>query len=84
MAYRFKLKEGLRDGVRRIVRITEIVGMEGDVLLTQDLFVYEHRGEDQDGRLIGEFRCTKLRPFFLPRAEYFGLDRPLLAAMGLA
>ncbi len=71
----------MRDGMRRIVRITEVVGMEGDIITTQDLFWYEFKGEDRDGKLAGEFRCTGLRPHFTPRAEYFGLDRALLEAV---
>ncbi|HEV7372384.1 CpaF family protein [Arenibaculum sp.] len=71
----------MRDGVRRITRVTEVVGREGDVITTQDLFHYEFQGEDADGRLRGTFRSTGLRPFFTPRAEYYGLDRSLLEAM---
>jgi pilus assembly protein CpaF len=68
----------MRDGVRRVVEIIEIVGMEGDVITTQELFSYEYQGEAADGRLRGVFRSSGLRPHFLPRAEYYGLDRPLL------
>jgi pilus assembly protein CpaF len=71
----------MRDGVRRITHITEIVGMEGDVITTQDLFTFEFRGEDRDGRLTGAFKCAGLRPHFTPRAEYFGLHRTLLDAV---
>ena len=74
----------MRDGVRRITHITEVVGMEGDVITTQDLFTFEFRGEDGDGRLIGAFKCSGLRPFFTPRAEYFGLHQTLLGAMSAA
>jgi len=71
----------MRDGVRRVVNIMEIVGMEGDVVVTQDLFAYKYEGEDASGRLIGRYESTGLRPHFTPKAEYFGLDRPLLEAM---
>jgi pilus assembly protein CpaF len=71
----------MRDGVRRITHITEVVGMEGDVITTQDLFTFEFRGEDKDGRLTGAFKCSGLRPFFTARAEYFGLHRALLEAV---
>ena len=56
--------------------------MEGDVVTTQDLFKFRFEGEDNDGSLIGRFDCTRLRPHFLPRAEYFGLGTRLLEAMG--
>jgi pilus assembly protein CpaF len=68
----------MRDGMRRIVEVIEIVGMEGDVITTQELFSYQFQGETTDGRLRGVFKSSGLRPHFLPRAEYFGLDRPLL------
>jgi len=68
----------MRDGVRRVTHITEIVGMEGDVITTQDLFTFEFQGEDESGRLNGIFKSTGLRPAFLPRAEYFGLGRVLM------
>jgi pilus assembly protein CpaF len=68
----------MRDGVRRVVEVLEVVGMEGDVITTQELFSYQYQGETADGRLRGVFQSSGLRPHFLPRAEYFGLDRPLL------
>ncbi|MBX6322638.1 MAG: CpaF family protein, partial [Rhodospirillaceae bacterium] len=67
--------------VRRITHVVEVVGMEGDVITTQDLFTYVYEGEDADGRLRGTFRSSGLRPHFTPKAAYFGLDRPLLEAM---
>ena len=72
----------MRDGIRRITQITEVVGMEGEVITTQDLFTFEFQGEDADGTLRGTFNSTGLRPHFLPRAQYFGLDRALMEAMG--
>ena len=71
----------MRDGVRRVTHITEIVGMEGEVITTQDLFTFEFEGEDQTGRLVGRFKGSGLRPHFTARAEYFGLDRALLEAV---
>ncbi len=71
----------MRDGMRRVTHIMEVVGMEGDVITTQDLFLYEFEGEEADGKLRGHFRCSGLRPHFTPKAAYFGLDRPLLEAM---
>jgi pilus assembly protein CpaF len=71
----------MRDGVRRIIQITEIVGMEGEIITTQDLFTFEFEGEDTDGRLVGTYRCSGLRPHFAERADYFGLKRMLLDAI---
>jgi pilus assembly protein CpaF len=68
----------MRDGMRRITHIMEIVGMEGDVITTQDLYTYEFEGETEDGKLRGTFKSAGLRPHFLPKAAYFGLDRALL------
>jgi len=72
----------MRDGMRRIVSITEVVGMEGDVVTMQELYKFHFMGEDENGLLLGEFNSTGLRPHFLSKAEYFGLGRPLMMAMG--
>lgn len=72
----------MRDGVRRVTHITEVMGMEGDVVITQDLFTYEFKGESTDGKLTGAFKSSGLRPHFLPRAAYYGLDKVLMEAMG--
>ncbi len=71
----------MRDGMRRVTHVTEVVGMEGDVITTQDLFTYEFEGEEADGRLRGTFRSSGLRPHFTPKAAYYGLDRPLLEVL---
>jgi pilus assembly protein CpaF len=71
----------MRDGTRRVTSITEVVGMEGDVITTQDLFTFQYQGEGADGKLRGVFNSGGIRPAFLPRAEYFGLDRALLEAI---
>ncbi len=71
----------LRDGSRKITHITEIIGMEGDVITLQDLFVFEYEGEDSRGRIIGRHRPTGLRPAFWDRARYYGLDRDLAEAL---
>jgi pilus assembly protein CpaF len=68
----------MRDGMRRITHVMEVVGMEGDVVTTQDLFTWQYQGEGADGMLRGTFQGSGIRPHFLPRAEYFGLDRALL------
>lgn len=67
----------MRDGVRRIKQITEVVGMEGDVITTQDLYTYKFSGEDENGKLIGNWSSTGVRPHFMSKAEYYGLDRAL-------
>jgi len=72
----------LRDGSRRITHITEVLGMEGDVIITQDLFVYEMLGEDANGNLIGRHRSTGIgRPRFWDRARYYGEEKRLAAAL---
>jgi pilus assembly protein CpaF len=72
----------MRDGHRRITAITEIVGMEGEIITTQDLFTFQFEGEGPDGKLQGSFKSSGLRPHFVTRAEYYGLDRALLEAVG--
>jgi pilus assembly protein CpaF len=72
----------MRDGKRRLTQVTEITGMEGEIVTTQDLFKYVYDGENSDGTLAGRHECTHLRPHFMPRAEYFGLGNRLLEAMG--
>ena len=72
----------MRDGMRRVQFVTEVVGMEGDVVTTQGLFYYKFTGETPDGKLTGEFLSTGVRPAFIDKANYFGLGRPLMAAMG--
>lgn len=71
----------MRDGIRRVTHIAEIIGLEGDIITMQDLFTYEYQGENRDGTLIGDFCSSNTRPHFLKRAAYFGLDRALLAAV---
>jgi pilus assembly protein CpaF len=75
----------LRDGSRRITHITEVMGMEGDVITTQDLFVFEIQGEDANGRIIGRHKSTGIgRPRFWDRARYYGEDKRLAAALDAA
>jgi pilus assembly protein CpaF len=68
----------MRDGIRRITHIMEVVGMEGETITTQELFTFQFQGETTDGTLRGVFKSSGIRPYFLPRAEYYGLDRPLI------
>lgn len=75
----------LRDGSRRITHITEVIGMEGDVIITQDLMVYDITGEDPNGRIIGRHRATGIaRPHFWDRARYFNEDKRLAETLELA
>jgi pilus assembly protein CpaF len=67
----------LSDGTRKVVRVTEIVGMEEDVVTTQDIFVYEQEGIDKEGRVIGYHRATGVRPKFAERLRRAGI--PLAA-----
>jgi pilus assembly protein CpaF len=71
----------MRDGMRRVTSITEVTGMEGDVLVTQELFSFQFEGENPDGSLKGSFRSAGLRPHFTEKAEYFGLDKTLLSVI---
>ncbi|MGB7404608.1 MAG: CpaF family protein, partial [Pacificimonas sp.] len=68
----------MRDGGRRITHISEVVGMEGDVITMQDLFTYQFTHEDDEGKLCGEFKSSGMRPACYERAEYFGLGRVLM------
>ncbi|CAN7572782.1 CpaF family protein [Bosea sp. LjRoot90] len=72
----------MRDGSRRITHITEVMGMEGDVIITQDLMLYDVLGEDANGRLIGRHRSTGIgRPRLWERARYFGDEQRLATAL---
>jgi pilus assembly protein CpaF len=70
----------LRDGSRRTTNITEVIGMEGDVIVTQELFKFEYLDETPDGKIIGEYRSMGLRPYTLEKAKQFGFDQPYLEA----
>jgi len=72
----------MRDGVRRVTSITEIVGIEGSEIATQELFSYKFEGEESDGLLRGHFVSSGLTPHFAPRAEYYGLGELLRQAIG--
>jgi len=72
----------LRDGSRRITHVTEVMGLEGEVIITQDLLVYDIAGEDANGRLIGRHRSTGVgKPRFWDRAKYYGEEERLAAAL---
>ena len=72
----------MRDGTRKITHVTEVVGLEGDVITLQDLFIYETLGEDQNGNILGRHRTTGIaRPAFWDRAKYYGEDSRLAEAL---
>jgi len=64
------------DGTRRVTHITECVGMEGDLVTMQDIFVFERTGTGQDGRVVGRFRPTGIRPRFSDRVTAAGFQLP--------
>jgi pilus assembly protein CpaF len=71
----------LRDGSRKITHVTEVVGLEGEVVTLQDLFLFEIEGEDSNGKIIGKHKPTGLRPTFWDKAKYFGLEEKLSNAL---
>ncbi len=66
----------LRDGSRKITHITEVLGMEGDVVVLQDIFIYEQTGLDTRGKVAGRHRATGIRPRFLQRLTAGGICIP--------
>ena len=70
-----------RDGGRRVTQVTEVCGMEGDVIALNDIFQFEVLGEGIDGRLHGRYKVSRVAPSFLRRLTYFGLDRAWRAAL---
>jgi len=70
----------LRDGSRRVTNVTEVIGMEGPVIVTQELFKFEYLDETADGKIIGEYRSMGLRPYTVDKAKQYGFDLPFLEA----
>lgn len=64
----------LRDGSRRITHLTEVQGMEGDVITLQDIFIFEQSGIDEQGKIIGKLRPTGIRPKFLDKLSANGIN----------
>jgi pilus assembly protein CpaF len=64
----------LGDGARKILQISEIVGMEGDVITMQDIFVYERHGIGEGDKVLGQFKATGIRPKFADRLKAYGID----------
>jgi pilus assembly protein CpaF len=71
----------LRDGSRKVTHISEIVGMEGEVVTIQDLYTFEYEGEDEDGKIVGYHKSSGLRPNFYEKARYYGREQELMAAI---
>jgi pilus assembly protein CpaF len=71
-------QQRLKDGTRRIIAISEVEGMEGDVITMQDLFAFDfHAGRDEQGRFLGALRSTGLRPKFTEDLRDQGIELPL-------
>ena len=68
-------QERLRDGSRRVTNITEVAGMEGDVITTMDIFVFEQTGYE-NGKVLGRLRPSGLRPKFMDKLEATGIHLP--------
>jgi pilus assembly protein CpaF len=73
--------ERMRDGVRRVTRVTEVAGMEGDVIITQDLFAFRYDASAYQDDVKGTFESSSLRPVFATRAAYYGFETALVEAM---
>jgi pilus assembly protein CpaF len=70
-------QQRMKDGTRRITQVTEVLGMEGDVITLQDVFAYDFRaGMDERGRLLGTLHPTGLRPRFVERLLDVGIVLP--------
>ncbi len=67
----------MSDGSRRVTSITEVTGMEGEVVTLQDLFVFEKRGVNQEGRVVGRFSATGIRPKFYEKFLAAGIRLPM-------
>jgi pilus assembly protein CpaF len=66
----------LSDGTRKIMSVSEVVGMEGDVVTMQDIFMFERVGIGEKGKVLGRFRPTGIRPKFAERLKYAGIHLP--------
>jgi pilus assembly protein CpaF len=76
--------ERMRDGKRRVTQVAEVAGMEGDVVIMNDLFMFEYDGENADGSIRGFYRTSRARPSFAPRLSYFGLEQAWSEALDAA
>lgn len=69
-------QERFKDGTRRIVNITEVQEMEGDVIVLQDIFTFKHEGVSDEGKILGDLEATGIRPRFYEKFKEFGLNVP--------
>jgi pilus assembly protein CpaF len=73
--------ERMRDGGRRITQIAEVVGREGDTVISQDLFTFKFTGQGPDGKLQGQFEASGIRPRCIQRVAYYGLEEAVMQAV---
>ena len=66
----------LSDGTRKIMRISEVTGMEGNTIVMQDIFIYDRKGIGVNGAVLGDFSATGVRPTFLDKIKMLGVDIP--------
>jgi pilus assembly protein CpaF len=66
----------LSDGGRRVISIVEVVGMEGDMVTTQEIFRYKRRGVTPEGKIVGSFEPTGVRPLFTEKLKIAGVEMP--------
>jgi pilus assembly protein CpaF len=66
----------MTDGTRKVTSVSEVVGMEGDVITLQEIFVFERKGIDENGKIIGQHRSTGIRPKFSDRLAMAGIELP--------
>src|SRR5687767_3051295 len=64
----------MSDGTRKVISISEIVGMEGDVITMQDIFIFERQGIDENEKVLGKYKSTGIRPRFAERLKQYGID----------
>jgi len=63
----------LKDGTRKITYITEVLGLEGDTIVLQDIFIFDQKGVNENGKIVGQFKSTGIRPKFLNKLESSGV-----------
>ena len=66
----------LSDGTRKVMKVSEVIGLEGDTVVMQDVFIFEKQGVDNDGNVIGRFRATGIRPKFVDTIHIAGIPLP--------
>ena len=73
--------ERMRDGVRRVTQISDVCGLEGDIITMNDIASFEFEGEDQHGKIHGNYRRLMSRPSFRRNLDYFGLEKAWMDAL---